>query len=304
MLYLGDAAVSHAAPAVASAREAGMRVAFVTNNASRLPARVAERLTGMGVPAAPEDVVTSAQAAARLVAQAVPPGSAVLVLGTAALAEQLRDAGLRPVRRRSEAGDEAIRAVVQGLAPETSMADLAEAAIVLRSGALWVVGNTDATLPSSDGPLPGNGAFVDVLRTTTGREPEVAGKPEPALHAESVERVGASRPLVVGDRLETDVLGARRAGADSLLVLTGVTDEALLQAAEVDRRPTYVSADLRGLGVPHPEVTVQGAGSSAVARCGPASARWRDDAPSSEGGDALQALRARVALAWARADET
>ena len=297
VLYLEEHGIPHAPEAVAAARAAGMSVAYVTNNASRRPAVVAERLTGLGIPAAPEEVVTSAQAAVRILRQQVTPGAVVLVLGTQALADEVAGAGLRPVRTVAEAGDSPVAAVVQGLSPDTCQRDLAEAAVALRRGARWIAGNTDTTLPSRRGPLPGNGAFVAALRLVTGLEPVVAGKPDPALHRESVERVGARRPLVVGDRLDTDVLGAVRGGADSLLVLTGVTDRSALLTAPPGSRPTYVASDLRGLAQPHPGVEV--AGDSA--RCRGATATWTAGAITVEGaGD--DALRAEAALAWACAD--
>ena len=298
VLYLGDDPVPHAAESVAAARAAGQRFAFVTNNASRAPRAVAERLTDLGIPADVEDVVTSGQAAARTLAARLPAGATVLVVGAEALADQVRAVGLRPVRTVTEAGEAGPDAVVQGLAPTTSWADLSEATVALHRGALWVAGNTDLTLPTSRGQLPGNGAFVELLRRVTGREPLVAGKPDPALHQESVERVGATRPLVVGDRLDTDVLGAVRGGADSLLVLTGVTDVAGLLAAPAGSRPTYVGRDLRGLLVPQPEVEVEGE----TARCGASTASatggvLRGDATDDDG------LRALAALAWRLADD-
>lgn len=297
MLYLGDEGVPHAADAVAQARDRGMRLAYVTNNASRHPAVVAARLTALGIPAAPHEVVTSGQAAVRAVRARVPPGAAVLVLGTQALAEEVREGGLRPVRTVIEAGADGVAAVVQGLSPDTSMRDLSEAAVALRAGAVWVAGNADATLPSPRGPLPGNGAFVAVLRLVTGLEPLVAGKPDPTLHRESVDRVGAARPLVVGDRLDTDVLGAVRGGADSLLVLTGVSDRHVLRTAPRGSRPSYVSTDLRGLLHPHPAPVVR----DDEARCGAAVARWSDGRVRVEGeGD--DALRAEASLWWACAD--
>ena len=287
----------HAPEGVAAARSAGMRVAYVTNNASRPPAAVAERLTGLGIPAEPDEVVTSAQAAARVLAEQLPSGAAVLVVGTAALADEVRRAGFEPVHALADAGEAGVAAVVQGLSPDTCQRDLADAAVALRNGAVWVAANTDLTLPSVRGPLPGNGAFVMVLRSITGLEPLVAGKPDPALHRESVERVAARTPLIVGDRLDTDVLGAVRGGADSLLVLTGVTDRATLLAAPSGCRPTYLSSDLRGISEPHPEVEVE----DGVATCRRASARWRDGRVVVEGGGD-DALRAEAALTWALAD--
>lgn len=274
-----------------------MRVAYVTNNASRPPAVVAERLTGLGIPAEPQEVVTSAQAAARVLAERLPSGAGVLVVGAPALIDEVRAVGLAPVSALDDAGPDGVAAVVQGLSPDTCQRDLAEAAVALRSGALWVAANTDLTLPSVRGPLPGNGAFVALLQAVTGLQPRVAGKPDPALHRESVERVAARTPLIVGDRLDTDVLGAVRGGADSLLVLTGVTDRAALLAAPAGSRPTYVSSDLRGLDEAHPEVAV----AERTARCRAAVARWSDGRVVVEG-DGDDALRAEVSLHWAVTD--
>lgn len=297
VLYLGEEGIPEAAEGVRAVRASGMHVAFVTNNASRRPVEVADRLTGLGIPAEPAEVVTSAQAAVRLVVSRVPPGAVVLVLGTQALVDEVSDSGLRPVRTVEQAGRDPVAAVVQGLSPDTCNRDLAEAAVALRTGALWVAGNTDTTLPSPRGPLPGNGLFVDVLRAVTGLEPLVAGKPDPALHEESVRRVGAARPLVVGDRLDTDVLGAVRGGADSLLVLTGVVGRPELLRAPRGSRPTYVSSDLRGLTEPHPPVVM----ADGVARCRARTATYKAGTLRASGDDD-DALRAAAALAWACAD--
>ncbi len=297
MLYLGEDPVGHAAASVAAARAAGMRFAYVTNNASRSPVVVAERLTGFGMPAEAEDVVTSAQAAGRMLAARLPVGSAVLVVGTEALADEVRSVGMRPVRTVDEAGADGPSAVVQGLATTTTWADLAEAAVAIGRGALWVAGNTDATLPTTRGPLPGNGAFVAALQLVTGEEPLVSGKPDPSLHLASVERVGARRPLVVGDRLDTDVLGAVRGGADSLLVLTGVVGLSELLRAPDGSRPTYVSRDLRGLLEPHPQVEVNGEQARCAAETAFLDGGQMRGQPGTDDG-----VRALAALAWALAD--
>jgi HAD superfamily hydrolase (TIGR01450 family) len=302
--------VPHAAEAVRAARAVGLRPAFVTNNASRSPDAVAEHLNRLEIQAAPDDVVTSAQAVGRWLRRELPAGSAVLVVGTDDLAAEVRAAGMHVV---SSADDEPA-AVAQGLSQQTSWQDLAEAAVALRAGARWVAGNTDSTLPSTRGPLPGNGAFVAALALVTGRQPVVVGKPEPELHRASVERVGARRPLVVGDRLDTDVLGAVRGGADSLLVLTGVVTVVELLAAPVGSRPTYVARDLRGLLEPQPAVHVDLEGGTsrcfdAVARCEDRaiSASWNggraDLGPGAAPDDLpVAALRAACALAWSQAD--
>lgn len=293
VLFLGAAPVAHAATSLSAARASGMRLAFVTNNSSRRAEAVAAHLTELGIPAAAEDVVTSAQAAVRYLAARLPAGSPVLVVGTEALAEEVDAVGLRPVRTA-----EGAVAVVQGLAPTTSWADLAEAAVALRAGALWVAGNRDATYPSERGPLPGNGSLVSALEVATGLSPHVVGKPHPELHQASVDRVGATRPLVVGDRLDTDILGARQAGTDSLLVLTGVTTLELLLSAPGDQRPTYVGWDLRALLAPQHPVRREGDRMT----CGDASAWWADGEIRQQG-DPDSALRAACALAWARPED-
>jgi HAD superfamily hydrolase (TIGR01450 family) len=216
---------------------------FVTNNASRPPAEVAQSLSGMGVRAEPEDVLTSPQAAAVMLTDRHPPGTKVLVIGAPWLSESVSQAGLVPVRL---AADEPA-AVVQGHSPETGWRELAEASIALRAGADWVACNVDSTLPTDRGLLPGNGSMVAALTTATGLAPRVAGKPARPLLDAAVRLVKSQRPLVVGDRLDTDIACAVAAEAPSLLVFTGVSRPADLLAAVPAERPTYLAFDLRGL---------------------------------------------------------
>jgi HAD superfamily hydrolase (TIGR01450 family) len=219
------------------------RALYVTNNASRGPSEVAEHLKELGFTASPDDVVTSAQSAARLLADQLPSGSKVLVIGTESLSVEIRNVGLVAVRLWSDEP----AAVVQGHSPETGWADLAEAALAIRSGALWVAANVDRTLPSERGLLPGNGSMVAALRAATDREPQVAGKPQPTLLNDALARGEFERPLVVGDRLDTDIAGANAAALPSLLVLTGVSTAAEMVYAVPRERPTYVAPDLRSL---------------------------------------------------------
>ncbi len=191
VVYAGRAAVPGAVTALAAARAAGLRLAFVTNNASRSPSAVAEHLVSLGVPASAADVVTSAQAAAGLIASRFPAGSPVLVAGAMALRLALRERGLRPV---SVAAERPV-AVVQGFTPDLSYGLLTEAALAISGGALYVATNADPTLPTARGLQPGNGSLLQVIITATGVRPVVAGKPEPPLHAEAVARTGARRPL-------------------------------------------------------------------------------------------------------------
>lgn len=219
------------------------RTLYVTNNASRGPAEVAQHLVELGFSADADDVVTSAQSAARLLAAQLPAGASVLVVGTESLAAEVKLVGLRPVREASENP----AAVVQGHSPETAWANLAEAALAIRAGALWVAANVDRTLPSERGLLPGNGSMVAALRTATDCEPQVAGKPATALLKDALARGEFSAPVVIGDRLDTDIAGANAAGLPSLLVLTGVSTVADMVFAIPEERPDYVAPDLRSL---------------------------------------------------------
>src|SRR5271165_7207514 len=197
------------------------------------PAAVASLLSAMDVPADPADVVTSAQAAARLLADKLPPRARVLVIGSTALRLAVRERGLTPV---STAAYEPA-AVVQGYGPGIGYGILAEGGLAVRKGALFVGTNADSTLPGPRGIQPGNGSLLQVIAYATGTSPIIAGKPEPPLHRESVIRTGAKNPLVVGDRLDTDIEAAHRAGADSLLVLTGVSHPADVVLAPPSQRP-------------------------------------------------------------------
>ncbi|MFI7275232.1 HAD hydrolase-like protein [Streptomyces sp. NPDC049879] len=299
VVYAGGDALPHAVASLRAAEADGMGLAYVTNNAARTPETVAGHLTSLGVPADASEVVTSAQAVARVIADDVPAGSRVLCSGGEGLRVALRERGLVPV----DSADDGPVAVVQGYGgPDMRWALVSEAALAVSRGVPWYASNTDLTIPSGRGIMPGNGTAVEVVRLAAGREegPVVAGKPLPPMHRETILRTGARRPLVVGDRLDTDIEGAYAGGVDSLLVLTGVTTPAVLLAARPDHRPTYVAADLRGLLVPHPEVVRDGDGW----RCGGVRALVRDGRLAVEGeGDALDGLRALCAAAWTDAGE-
>ncbi|WP_035841657.1 HAD-IIA family hydrolase [Kitasatospora azatica] len=299
VVYAGPAAIEHAVSSLDVARAHGMRLAYVTNNASRPPRVVAEHLTELGVPAAPEDVINSAQAAARLIAEKVPAGSKVLVVGGAGLIEALAEHGLVAVHSL----DDGPAAVVQGFDPSVGWERLAEASYAVASGLPWVASNTDMSIPTGRGVAPGNGTLVAAVRAATGVEPEVAGKPLPPMHRETVLRTGAKRPLVVGDRLDTDIEGAFNGGVDSLLVFTGVSTPAQLLAAPAKYRPTYLSADLRGLLEPHPPVTALPDGGF---DCRGRQARVLDGELrlGGAGDDRYDGLRALCAAAWAELDRS
>ena len=250
VVYVGPAVVPGAPAHLAAAAAAGMRLAYVTNNASRPPDKVAAHLRDLGIDVAEEDVVTSAQAAARLLRRQLPEGAAVFLVGGLGLEVALTEQGLRPVQE----ADADPAAVVSGYSADLRWGTVIAGAILVRNGLPWVASNTDLTVPTPQGPGPGNGALVGVVARFAGREPVVAGKPQVPLFEETLLRVGGTRPLVVGDRLDTDIEGAANAGYDSLLVMTGVTDLPTLVAAQGPLRPTYVAQDLAALAQPAPQV--------------------------------------------------
>jgi glycerol-1-phosphatase len=295
VVYLDRDPIPGAVEAVNGIVAGGLPVAYATNNASRRADAVAALLTSLGVHARAEEVVTAAHASAALLASRLPAGSHVLVVGGPALAAEVTDAGLVSV---AKADDKPV-AVVQGYDAKVGWADLAEGCVAVRAGAWWVATNADRTLPSPRGPLPGNGSLVAALATALGREPDdVVGKPAPALFTTAAGRVGAARPLVVGDRLDTDMAGAVNAGYDGLLVLTGVSTPADVLAAPEGTRPTWIATDLtalhgRGLAARVPP-------RNEAAECGGWTARRADAALLLAGdGPPAAALAALAALAWA-----
>jgi ribonucleotide monophosphatase NagD (HAD superfamily) len=228
----------------------------------------------------------------------------VLVTGGAGLRQAVTERGLNPV----DSADDDPAAVVQGYDPDITYARLCEAALAIRGGCLWVASNLDSTVPAERGLLPGAGSLVALLRTATDREPLVAGKPERTLHEESVRRTAAQRPLVVGDRLDTDIEGAVRANTPSLLVLTGVVEPRDVLNAPSGRRPSFLGADLRALLSPAPDVVIDGTSATCGTWCCEVSdgrLRWSPSgtAEASNSDDGLDALRAACAAAWAARDE-
>lgn len=294
--YLGDRPIEGAAAALTAAGAAGLKVVFVTNNASRPPAAVAEQLVAMGVPAQPSEVMTSAIAAAGELARRFPAGTPILVVGGVGVREALVGAGLRPVTSAAENP----AAVLQGFAPEVGWTSLAEASVALRAGATWIATNADLTLPSPRGPLPGNGSLVAALTAATGLHPEVTGKPERALFDAALALGGGSRPLVVGDRLDTDIAGARAAGLPALLALSGVSSAADLIAAGPASRPDYIGRDLRALALRHPAAAAHDdAATAGASRVSIVDGAVRlEEAAGTATPDGLDRLRALCALAW------
>lgn len=258
VVYVGADAVPGAPEHLREVRGAGAHLAFITNNAARPPSAVAAHLTQLGVPTDPAEVVTSAQAAARLAAARLAPGSRVFLLGGDGVRDALEEHGLVPVHEHEPRPE----LVVSGYAPDLPWRMIMTGAMLVREGVPWIASNTDSTVPTAAGLGPGHGVLVDMVERFAGVRATVAGKPARPLLDETMIRVGGERPLMVGDRLDTDIAGARAAGIPSLLVLTGVTDLAVLVRAAVHERPTYLAPDLGSLLEAQPAVALDGSTAS------------------------------------------
>jgi HAD superfamily hydrolase (TIGR01450 family) len=267
---------------------------FVTNNASREPGEVAAHLSELGIPATDDEVLTAAQAGAAMLADAMPAGAKVLVIGGKGLRTAVTSLGFELVESAEARPD----AVIQGFAPHLGWTELAEGAYAINAGARYFATNLDLTLPTERGMAPGNGSLVAALVTATGKTPPAAGKPEPGMFLLAAKRAGAQRPLVVGDRLDTDLKGARAAHIPGLLVLTGVSDVREALTAPPEHRPSFISANLRGLTERHPAPRQDGN----WWHVGDARAHVIEGRLLVDGGTDIDRVRAACCAAWAAAD--
>lgn len=310
VVYRGRNAVPHAAPSLVTALTRGVRVVYATNNASRAPVEVAAHLETLGLPGPGSRVVTSAQAGAQYVAQRCPPGSRVLAVGGPGVWLALQEAGLTPVSSQPEstqagAGDN-VSAVLQGYGASVGWADLAEAAYAVQAGALWVATNQDNTVPTDRGIAPGNGTLVAAVRQAVSVDPVVVGKPHTPLYELSVSVLGTrvDRTLAVGDRLDTDIMGATAAGMPSLFVFGGVHGWADLVGAQPPSRPGFIATDLRSLHEAYAE-PVRDVSDSSRWVCGEARGRVSSAGHLvvSKTGSLNDRLRAALAALWQASDE-
>lgn len=254
VVYAGQGALPGAVESLNRAMAEGLRVGFVTNNASRRTEAVAEHLRGLGLSVGPEQVFGSAAAAARLARDdsegweglGSPHAGELtaMVVGSDALREQVADAGFALIPVAEDAHPDY---VIQGFDPGLGWADLAAAAYAIQRGARWVASNTDSTIPRAQGIAPGNGSLVAAVRRAVDCEPLVAGKPQPTLMHLAAQQLGCERPLMIGDRLDTDIAGGIAAGMDTVLVLTGIDSRDTARQADAAQRPTYVIDTLAGL---------------------------------------------------------
>ncbi len=302
VVYLGPKAIPHAVETISALQAGGLPVAYVTNNSSRAPQTVAEHLQGYGLDVAADHVATSAQAAVAIMQKELAPGSRVLVVGGPGLRAEVVGIGMEIV----ESKDDNPAAVVQGFSPHVGWQDLAEAAYAIGAGARFYATNTDLSIPTERGTAPGNGSLVLGITNATGVVPTSAGKPEPQLFWHAASLFNSQTPLMVGDRLDTDLAGAVAANMPGLLVFTGVTDAAGVISCLPHERPTFLSLDLRGLLQAHPAPHQQDnlwVCGDARAQVGAGEIQLSQVAPPTRGSEAwLDAVRALCAAVWHEID--
>ena len=297
VVYLGREAIPAAVTALRQAREKGVATGFVTNNAGRSATDVAEHLQELGVMAGPEQVMTSGDAAAALLGRLLEPGSGVYVAGSPALRDAVVREGLVPASVDEVLESPSTSGVVQGFDPELRWSSLNEATRCVRAGATWVAANLDATRPTDLGVLPGTGMMIHAVEVATGKHPQVAGKPHRPVFDAAVARASSSRPLFVGDRLDTDIAGARAAGITSLWVLSGAHGPLDALRVAADQLPDHVAADLAGVLEPEVEVvTTTDESGRSRASSGECAVDVDGSTATASGTDVLSLLRCVIAL--------
>lgn len=249
VVYRGKKAIAGAVESITKAQRLGKSVGYITNNASRTPSQIAMQLREFGISIEDHQIIGSARAAAKLLAGKIPSGSKVLVVGGEGLRTEVEALGFSLVA----SSEELPSAVIQGFSPEVGWKDLAEAAFAIQNGAIWIATNQDWTLPLEKGIAPGNGTLVGAVHTAVGILPEFAGKPFRPIFDSALSELGFQKPLVIGDRLDTDIKGAVAAGLESAAVLTGIVGNKELLGAKSDERPNYILTDLSELFSDYPK---------------------------------------------------
>lgn len=249
VIYAGNQAIPHAIFAI---NQLKIPVAYVTNNAARSPQQIAKHLTDLGIVNS-LNVLTSVQAAIKLLQKHVQIGSKVLVVGSEYLRQQVASANFVPIEQFHEKP----QAIIQGFAPQVGWKNLAQIAYAKKTGILWIATNTDLTIPQAEGLAPGNGALIGTVTHVTGETPLVAGKPQATLFCLAKEQLKIVNPLVVGDRLDTDIFGGNNAKMGTALVLTGVNTVWDALIASPPQRPTYIIDNLQQLNQPYPKILQQ-----------------------------------------------
>jgi len=292
VVYRGKQAIPGAVEAINRAQDSGIRVGYITNNASRTPGQIAEQLRGFGLKVEDNEIVGSARAAAQLLAKRIPAKSKVLVVGGEGLRSEVSASGFELVETASESP----AAVIQGFSPSVGWEQLAQASFAIQAGAIWVATNQDWTIPLEAGIAPGNGTLVGAVHTAVGQLPDFAGKPFRPIFDAALKQLNIENPLVIGDRLDTDIRGAIGAGLKSACVLTGIATKKELLGAKTDERPDFILEDLSEIFTKYPllETTKRGV------RCRESEVELLGDKVvcSSQNPSELDSLRAATSLIW------
>jgi 4-nitrophenyl phosphatase len=235
-MYRGTEPIPEAIDFVKKLEEKGYPYLFVTNNSTKTPDQVSDVLVKMGVPATTEHIYTTSMASASVITEEKQKAR-VLMVGEEGLRQSLLDYGHQIVEADPDY-------VVMGLDREITYDKLARATLAVRNGATFIATNGDCALPTERGLMPGAGSLISVVTTSTGIKPTFIGKPESIMIEQALERIGVRKEeaLMIGDNYDTDILAGIRANVDSLMVLTGVTEEKHLN--NIDEKPTYVIQSL------------------------------------------------------------
>ena len=243
VVYLGKTPIDNAVKTIKELQKRSVNIAVITNNGSVTAKSVSKWMKDFGLDFKASSIVTSSQTLCWYLKDKYPKGSKVLVVGSESLKESVTEAGFKFVAKAEK--DPVV--VVNGIDADVSQKDLAEMCFAISKDVDWVSTNGDYTFPTEKGLAPGNGAFNALITSITGKTPLLMGKPEPHMFKQAAELFSSKNPIVVGDRLDTDIQGANKAGFKSMCVLTGVSDMTQIQQASLSTAPTYVGKDLSAL---------------------------------------------------------
>ena len=243
VVYLGKTPIDNAVKTIKELQKRKINIAVITNNGSVTAKSVSKWMKDFGLDFKASAIVTSSQTLCWYLMDKFPKSSKVLVVGSTGLKDSVSDAGFKVVTK----ADKNPVVVCNGIDADISQKDLAEMCYAIAGGAVWVSTNGDYTFPTEKGLAPGNGAFNALITSITGKSPILMGKPEPHMFKQAAQIFSSKNPLVVGDRLDTDIQGANNANFKSLCVLTGVSDLNQIKNAPLPTAPTYVGKDLSAL---------------------------------------------------------
>ena len=229
VLYLGDQPMPRLREFFAFLRDRHIRFILATNNSTRTPQAYVDKLAGMGVTVSPHEILVSGQATARFLAREYPRGTRVHVFGMPSLRQALTEAGF-------VLADEDVQLVVASMDRQVTYEKLKRATLLIRGGARFIATNLDPTNPSEEGLLPGTGSMIVALETASGVPATAIGKPEPTMYQLAMEQMSANfeTTAAIGDRVDTDILGGKRAGLTTICVLSGSSDRAEAEAIGTD----------------------------------------------------------------------